>query len=232
MSSLGEHYQAIVIGSRGAIGGAFVRGLQLDPRCTKVIGVSRSSVPGLDLQDEFSIAQCAQLLKAHAPYALIVDATGALAMAGKGPEKRLGDLNADQLLQAFSINAVGPALVLKHFVDLMPVGTPAIYAKLSARVGSISDNRKGGWYGYRASKAALNMILQSAALECTRLRPQLVLAALQPGTVRSDLSAPFVAAQDAMDPDAAVAGLLTTLNGLSPQRGAQFVDYRGQLIAW
>ncbi|MGI9150770.1 MAG: short-chain dehydrogenase, partial [Limnohabitans sp.] len=107
-----------------------------------------------------------------------------------------------------------------------------IYAKLSARVVSISDNRKGGCYGYRAAKAALNMVLQTAAIEASRKRPQLVMVAMQPGTVASPLSAPFVAPQDSLTPAQSVAGLLQTLDGLPAQATAHFVDYQGEPIAW
>jgi NAD(P)-dependent dehydrogenase (short-subunit alcohol dehydrogenase family) len=106
-----------------------------------------------------------------------------------------------------------------------------LYAKLSARVGSIGDNHKGGWYSYRASKAALNMLLQTAAIEAARKRPLLVVAALQPGTVASALSQPFVAS-GALQPDSSVSGLLKTLDGLPAISGAHFVDYQGLPIPW
>ena len=111
-------------------------------------------------------------------------------------------------------------------------GERVIWAKLSARVGSIEDNRKGGWYGYRAAKAALNMVLQTAAIEASRKRPQLVMVAMQPGTVASSLSAPFVAPQDSLTPAQSVAGLLQSLDGLPAQAAAHFVDYQGEPIAW
>ena len=151
---------------------------------------------------------------------------------GIGPEKSLAGLQHGHLLRAFEINTIGPALVLKHFAPLLAPG-PAIYAKLSARVGSISDNRKGGWYGYRASKAALNMLLQTAALELQRKQPQLILAALKPGTVRSRLSAPFQAnVEHLLEPEQSVAGMLNALQQLEPVSGAQFIDYQGRPIPW
>jgi NAD(P)-dependent dehydrogenase (short-subunit alcohol dehydrogenase family) len=135
-------------------------------------------------------------------------------------------------MRSYHLNAVGPALLIKHFVPLLSMGQRVVYAKLSARVGSISDNHKGGWYGYRAAKAGLNMLLQTAAIECARKRPELVMAALQPGTVASALSQPFVASSDAITPDVSVAGLLQALDALPAQGRAHFVDYRGQSIAW
>jgi len=166
------------------------------------------------------------------PFHLIIDATGALTIDGLGPEKHMGALNATQLARAFEVNTIGPALLLKHFVPLLATEQRSIYAKLSARVGSISDNRKGGWYGYRAAKAALNMVLQTAAIEAARKRPQLVVVAMQPGTVASDLSAPFVSAQDCLTPAQSVAGLLNAMNDLPAQAAAHFVDYKGSAIAW
>ena len=134
-------------------------------------------------------------------------------------------------LAALQLNAVGPGLLLKHFVPLLVIEHRSIYAKLSARVGSISDNHKGGWYGYRASKAALNMLLQTAAIELARRRPLAVVAALQPGTVRSALSRPFVGDQ-ADAPEDAAQRLLAVLDTLPPQAGAHFVDHRGAPIPW
>jgi NAD(P)-dependent dehydrogenase (short-subunit alcohol dehydrogenase family) len=121
---------------------------------------------------------------------------------------------------------------LKHFIPLLPSKSRCIFATLSARVGSIGDNRKGGWYGYRASKAARNMLLQTAAIEACRQRPQAVFAALQPGTVRSRLSAPFAAGTDAMEPDVSAALLLGTLDTLPASGAAVFIDYQGRPIAW
>jgi NAD(P)-dependent dehydrogenase (short-subunit alcohol dehydrogenase family) len=166
------------------------------------------------------------------PFHLIIDATGALTIDGHGPEKHMGALNATQLARTFEVNTIGPALLLKHFVPLLATEQRSIYAKLSARVGSISDNRKGGWYGYRAAKAALNMVLQTAAIEAARTRPLAVLAALQPGTVASKLSGPFVPAADALTPAASAAGMLAALDALQPTGRAQFVDYRGGMIPW
>jgi NAD(P)-dependent dehydrogenase (short-subunit alcohol dehydrogenase family) len=231
MLSLPEGYRAVVFGASGALGQAFVQALQHDPRCAKVCGVSRQSSPGLDLLDESSMAACAQALAARGPVHLALDATGALTVKGRGPEKRLDELDAEHLLDAMALNAVGPALLIKHFSPLMAPGQRVIWAKLSARVGSIEDNRKGGWYGYRAAKAALNMLLQTAAIELVRRRPLAVVAALQPGTVQSALSKPFVG-NDAMRPDEAAQRLLTVLDALQPNGRAQFVDHQGQAIPW
>ena len=231
MHSLPEGYRALVFGASGAIGQAFVQALQSDPRCAKVCGVSRQSSPGLDLLDESSMAACVQDLAAQGPFHLVLDATGALTLNGRGPEKRLDELDAAHLLHALHLNAVGPSLLLKHFLPLLASGERVMWGKLSARVGSIEDNRKGGWYGYRAAKAALNMLLQTASIEIARRRPLAVVAALQPGTVQSALSQPFVG-QDALHPNESAQRLLATLDGLQPTGRAQFVDHQGQHIPW
>lgn len=231
MHSFGSAYRAVVVGASGAIGQAFVRALASDPNCVNVIGVSRRSHPGFSLESETSMAQVARALHEHGPFELIIDATGALTLNGQGPEKHLGALNTAQFQRAFEINTIGPALLIKHLSPLMATQR-GIYAKLSARVGSISDNKKGGWYSYRASKAALNMVLQTAAIEIARKNPNAIVAALQPGTVASPLSAPFVAPENALSPDTSVRGMLTTLDQLLPTGSAQFYDYKGQAIGW
>lgn len=231
MHSLPEGYRAVVFGASGAIGQAFVQTLQSDPRCANVCGVSRQSSPGLDLLNESSIAACAQVLAARGPFHLVLDATGALTLNGRGPEKRLDELDAAHLLQALHLNAVGPSLLLKHFLPLLASGERVIWGKLSARVGSIEDNRKGGWYGYRAAKSALNMLLQTGAIEIARRRPLAVVAALQPGTVQSTLSQPFVG-DNALRPTESAQRLLAVLDGLQPTGRAQFMDHLGKAIPW
>ncbi|HUU73409.1 MAG TPA: SDR family NAD(P)-dependent oxidoreductase [Burkholderiales bacterium] len=232
MQSLPAGYKAIVLGATGAIGGAFVKALTDTPECDSVIGLSRHGEPPLDITNEESVADHAQALKPLAPFHLIVDATGALHMDGVGPEKRIDDIQAERLMRAFMVNAIGPALVMKHFTPLLPMHSRCVFAKLSARVGSISDNRKGGWYGYRASKAALNMLMRTAAIEVARKRPEALMVALQPGTVRSNLTKPFVAGDDAADPDTAVAMLLRAIDGLTASREALFIDYNGETVPW
>ena len=232
MKSLPPGFKAIVLGATGAIGGAFEKALLRMPACAGVIGLGRRTDPAFDLEDEASIAACARAVAAAGPFDLIVDATGALHIDGVAPEKRLQDLNADRLSRAFTINAIGPALLMKHFTPLLPAKSRCMFATLSARVGSITDNRKGGWYGYRASKAARNMLLRTAAIEACRQRPEAVFVALQPGTVRSRLSAPFAAGVDAMDPDVSAALLLGAIDALPARGEAVFIDYREQPIEW
>ena len=233
MASLFDHpYKALVIGASGAIGGAFVKAFQADTQCEHVVVLSRASHPDFDLLSATSIQHHAAMCRESGPFHVIIDATGALTMGEVGPEKSLASLQQDVLLRNFQINAIGPAMVLQQFAPLLVKG-PAIYAKLSARVGSISDNKKGGWYGYRAAKAALNMLLQNAAIELQRKNPDLRVVALQPGTVRSKLSQPFLGSvAHLLEPDASVQGLLSAMKSLQPTTGAHFVDYQGQHIDW
>ena len=231
MISLPKDYRALVFGATGAIGAAMVQQLRQDPGCAQVMTVSRHSQPGLDLMHEDSVAACAQALSVQEPFHLVIDATGALTVNGRGPEKKLDELDGAQLRDVLQINAVGPTLLIQHFSPLLATGQRVIWAKLSARVGSIEDNHKGGWYSYRAAKAALNMLLQTSAIELARRRPLAVVAALQPGTVRSALSQPFVG-DAAMDPAESAQRLLAVLDGLQPTGRAQFVDHLGQSIPW
>ena len=235
MHSLPQDYRALVIGASGGIGQAFVQALRADPRCAHVLAFSRGQPIDWDLCDEASLAALAARVQGQVegrgPLHLVVDATGALTLGGHGPEKRLQELDAQRLLRCLQVNAVGPALLLRHLSPLLARGERVIWAKLSARVGSIEDNHKGGWYGYRAAKAALNQLLQTAAIELARQRPLAVVAALQPGTVRSALSRPFVG-EDALAPEHAVQGLLQALDAAAPTGRALFLDHRGQPIPW
>jgi len=225
-------YKALVLGSGGAIGGAFAQAFYADPQCTHVELVSRSSQSGFDLSNEESIRAQATLSNAHGPYQIIIDATGALTIRGVGPEKALGSLNPDHLMQTFVINTIGPAMALRYFSPLLAKGS-SVYAKLSARVGSITDNKKGGWYSYRSAKAAMNMMLQTAAIELQRKNPDLRVVALQPGTVKSKLSQPFTSSySQILEPAQSVSGMLDALKALQAKSGAYFLDYKGLEIPW
>lgn len=231
LESLPEHYRALVVGSSGAIGSAFVQHLRADPRCAHVAELSRSSEPKLDFDDETSVVAAAQALQAQGPFHLIVNAAGMLHSALGLPEKRLAQLNYAQLTETFRTNTLGPALLLAHFTPLL-ARERAVFALLSAKVGSIADNRLGGWYGYRASKAALNMLVKTAAIEVARKQAHAVLVALHPGTVDSALSAPFRGADIGRTPQEATADMLRVLNGLQPADSGGFFSYNGQALPW
>ena len=227
-----DPFKALVIGSNGAIGSAFVDSFRANPNCTHVETVSRESVSGFDLLNEESIRIQALLSNSAGPFEIIIDATGALEIDGLGPEKSLMSINQDHLTNAFLVNAIGPALVIRHFSPLL-AKRASIYAKLSARVGRINDNKKGGWYGYRASKAALNMLLQTAAIELQRKNMNIRVVALQPGTVRSRLSNPFVGTHThLLEPQDSVSAMLEAMKHLSIKSGAHFIDFMGNEIPW
>jgi len=232
LASLPHGYRAAVIGASGAIGGALVQALQADPRCAEVHGLSRSGNPSFDLANEASIAAAAERLRAAGPLHLVVCATGVLKVGPRSPEKRLADIDPATLGQVLAANTVGPALVLKHFHELLALKERSLLAVLSARVGSIGDNRKGGWYAYRASKAALNQLLHTAAIEVARKRPLAVLAALHPGTVQSPLSAAIIGDAEVTTPAEAAKNIWQVLDGLQPDDSGGFFAWDGTAIAW
>ena len=235
MQSLPDGYRALVVGGSGAIGAAMVAQLQADPRCAQVLVLGRSSTPPMDFADEASIAAAAEYVRRQpdfAPLHLLLVATGMLHTASAGPEKRLAQLNYAHLTASFTTNTFGPAVVLAHFAPLLARQERSLFAVLSAKVGSIGDNRLGGWYSYRASKAALNMLLKTAAIEVARTHPQAVLAALHPGTVDSALSAPFRGAQIGRPAPDAARDLLAVLDTLQPADSGGFWAYDGQRLPW
>lgn len=208
---------AVVIGASGGIGAAVTARLRASGRFAVVHALSRSGT-GLDLEDEATLAAAAASIARGPPPTLVFVATGVL-HAGHDPERTWRSLSAEHLLRDYRINAVGPALVARRFLPLLPRDRRAVFAALSARVGSIGDNRLGGWHAYRASKAALNMILRNLAVELARTHPQAVVAGLHPGTVATPLSAPFrkgVAPEKLFVPDVAAERLLAVLEDLTP----------------
>ena len=230
LRSLGPAYRALVIGSSGALGQAFCAALRADEQCVLLRELSRHSDPPLDLQDAPGIAEAARRLAEEAPYQLILVASGVLHDATIRPEKSLAALDAEALQTVFQVNALGPALLLKHFLPLLdPQGAMAL---LSARVGSIADNRLGGWYAYRASKAALNMLVKTAAIELARRKPRARLLSLHPGTVQSKLSQPFSGSAAARPAAQAAAELLALIDRSEPADSGGFFAYDGQRIPW
>jgi NAD(P)-dependent dehydrogenase (short-subunit alcohol dehydrogenase family) len=229
---------AAVFGARGGIGRALCAALAAGG--TQVIHAgSRSgrgpAIPGVrpfafNLRDEASIAAAAETMRAEPPEWVIV-ATGVLTLPdGTGPERTFRRLDAAAMAEVFALNTIGPALIAKHMLPLMPRGRPFTFAALSARVGSISDNRLGGWHSYRASKAALNMLLRNFALEMARTHPESVVVGLHPGTVDSALSAPFqsgLPSGQLSAPDEAAANLIGVLAGLTPEQSGRVFDFRG-----
>lgn len=225
---------AIVVGASGGIGGALYRRLSLQSRFSTVLALGRGSSPALDLTDEESMAAAARHVAGlGGELRLLIDASGLLHGDGMAPEKSWRDLDPAHMARAFAVNAIGPALLMKHFLPLLPRQGRSVFATLSARVGSIGDNRLGGWYSYRASKAALNQFVRTASIELGRRQPAAICVALHPGTVSTPLSAPFVkAGLDVQTPEEAAARLLDTIEGLGPGSSGGFFDHRGDPVPW
>ena len=225
---------ALVIGASGGIGEALLTRLQQDARFAQVLGLSRHSQPALDLLNEASIAQAAaHVAGLGVPLRLLIDATGLLHGQGLQPEKSWQQLDPVQMAQAFAINAIGPALLMKHFLPLLPREGRAVFATLSAKVGSIGDNQLGGWYSYRASKAALNQLVRTAAIELRRRQPLALCVALHPGTVATALSAPFAkTGLQVQAPDHAASRLLGVIGGLQAADSGGFFNHDGSTLPW
>lgn len=240
-TSLRTPRSACVFGASGGIGRALCEALAAGG-CERILAGSRSGAGpqgaafqgfSFDLLDEASIAAAAAMMRAAPPEWVIV-ATGVLTLPdGTGPERSYKRLEAPAMAEVFARNTIGPALIAKHMLPLMPRGSAFTFAALSARVGSISDNRLGGWHSYRASKAALNMLLRNFALEMARTHPDSVIVGLHPGTVDSALSAPFqsgLAEGQLTAPQEAAANLLGVLSRLTPAQSGRVFDFRGEEV--
>ena len=217
---------AVVIGASGGIGAALVAALAGEDVSVRGFARSFAGADHLDLTDEPGIAAAAASLTA-APD-LVVVATGLLHEAANGPEKSMAALDPAWLARQYAVNAIGPALVAKHFLARMPRAGRCVFAVLSARVGSISDNKLGGWYGYRAAKAGLNQLVRTLAIEERRRNDRSIVVGLHPGTVDTGLSKPFqggVRADQLFTPDRAAVQLLDVIDGLKAPDS-------GKLFAW
>lgn len=229
-------HTAVIVGATGGIGSALVEAVYNSGRYSRVHAVSRTVYRGsaaiaahsADVTDEPTIQQVAEAIAADGPVGLVIVASGMLHGTGITPEKSLGAIDPTALVRLFAVNAIGPALIAKHFVPLLPKHGRSLFTVLSARVGSIEDNRLGGWYGYRASKAALNQLVRTLAVELKRTRPEAIALALHPGTVITELPKPFrgdAGKPGTFFPDDAAARLLNVLDDAK-------LEQSGQLIAW
>jgi len=224
---------AVVFGASGGIGGALVRRLQASSNFSRVVGLSRASTPPIDLLTETTLQEAAGFSASHGDIRLVLDATGFLHDGAHGPEKSWRELEAARMARSFAINAIGPALIMKHILPLLPRQGKSVFATLSAKLGSIGDNQLGGWYSYRASKAALNQLVRTAAVELGRRHPDAICVALHPGTVHTGLTSPFQkAGLDVQSPDAAAERLLAVIDRLTSADTGSFLDYRGDRIPW
>ncbi|ABM61696.1 SDR family oxidoreductase [Halorhodospira halophila] len=192
----------------------------------------------LDVTDEATVrAAAAEVQAAEGRLHLVVNAAGLLHDRARRirPEKRLEDVSPEALAALFQVNAAGPLLVARHFLPRLEHGDPAVFAAISARVGSIGDNRKGGWYAYRGSKAALNQLIRTLAVELRRRAPAVTCVSLHPGTTDTDLSAPFqawVPAEQLFAPERTVRQLLAVIDDLAPEDSGGFFAWDGQPIPW
>ncbi len=235
---------ALVVGASGGIGGALTSALAAHPRVGRVFALARDAgaVPGgdkvvpvpIDVEDEATIARAAAFVAERSDALdLVLIASGLLHGPDLKPERGYKHMTPDAFGRLFAVNATGPALVAKHTLDLLPRERKAVFAAISARVGSIEDNRIGGWHAYRASKAALNMVLRCLAIEVGRKRPKAVVAGLHPGTTDTGLSDPFqanVPEAKLFAPAYTASKLLNVLDGLSSDDSGRTFAYDGKIV--
>lgn len=230
---------AVIIGASGGIGAALADTLEEEGNFSQVLRFART-LPApftLDITNETSIRAAAELVRstlAGKPLELVIVATGLLHDDEHGPEKANVKLDPEWMLRSFAVNSVGPAIVAKHFLPLLPREGRSVFAALSARVGSISDNRMGGWHSYRAAKAALNQLMRTMSIELARTHKRAICVTLHPGTVDTRLSKPFqsnVPAGQLFAPDRAAVQLLDVLDGLRPVDSGKCFAWDGAEIA-
>ena len=218
---------ALIIGASGGIGNAITARLQ--QQSVTVTSLSRSE-DGFDLTNPEVVDHV--LSNLSGPFDLILVASGALEIDGATPEKTIRSVSARAMMDQFALNAVGPALVLRHATRLLPRDRRAVFAVLSARVGSIGDNRLGGWISYRAAKAAVNQIVHTSAIGLARTHKQAICVSLHPGTVQTAFTQKYVGRHPAVTPDEAAHNLLTVTAELSPEDTGGFFDWAGKPVPW
>ena len=234
LNKLPDDYNAVVIGDSGEIGRAILDLLARDTRCANAIGLSRRSTPFIDYNSPETLIDAARHVQdTCGEIHLLFIATGILAASdSSSPEKAFNQLTHEGLIEQFSINATGPALALSAFIPTLARQAPCYVAALSARVGSIGDNQLGGWISYRASKAALNQIIRTAAIELRRKNEDAVCVSLHPGTIESDLSRPFARNRFTHSSKDCAQNLINVLSNLTPSQSGGFFDYAGEEIVW
>lgn len=218
--------RALVLGSSGGIGSALMQELSKNH---EIKGLSRTG-DGFDITDAASVE--AHLSAFEGPFQRVIVATGALEIDSFEPEKSLRDVTPQGLSAQFLLNSIGPALALRHAANLLPRSEPAVFAVLSARVGSIGDNRLGGWYSYRAAKAAVNQIVRSAAIEIARTHKQAIVISLHPGTVATKFTEKYLGRYPAVPAAEAAANLVRVMDGLTPADTGKFFDWAGKEVPW
>ena len=234
LTSFPESGLAVVIGASGGIGAAVDAQVRASNAFAQVIGTRRNGSPKLNLTDESDSAALADIISTRGlDLRLVFDATGYLHGPYGGPEKSWSSIDPAAMAHQFAINAIGPALLLKHLLPLFPRQGKAVFATISAKVGSIGDNQLGGWYGYRSAKAALNQIIKTASIELARKRPEAICLALHPGTVATPLSDPFAKKGVRLQtPDESASAMLSVLDKTQPEQSGQLIAYDGTIIPY
>lgn len=217
----------LVLGASGGIGSAVVRACVA--RGDNVVGLSRSA-DGFDVTDAASVAT--HLAAAAGPFDLVLVATGALEIDGAAPEKTIKGLDPRAMMQQFALNTIGPALVLSHAAALLPRDRPSVIGVLSARVGSIADNRIGGWISYRSAKAAVNQVIRTASIELGRTHPEAACVALHPGTVQTPFTEKYLGRHPSVPASEAAENLLAVMDRMTAADTGQFYDWAGKQVPW
>jgi NAD(P)-dependent dehydrogenase (short-subunit alcohol dehydrogenase family) len=237
LPTMGDRLRVIIIGASGGIGKELVKNLDNSDQVDKIYALSRNPEKStsnkiitekLDLSNEDSIQSTSSKLLTTGKFDLCIIATGLLQDKEMTPEKNMKSLKTSSFNKSFLINTIGPALVAKYFIPLLRNDKKAVLAAISARVGSISDNKIGGWYAYRASKAALNMVIKCLSIEVSRKSKNQIILGLHPGTVDTNLSKPFqknVPKEKLFSPDFSALKLLNVINEAT-------VNESGSLLAW
>lgn len=219
--------KALIIGNSGGIGAAVEQALTR--RGDEVTGLSRSR-DALDVTDEIAVAH--RLGALEGTFDLILVATGALEIDGAAPEKSMKAVTAQAMADQFALNAIGPALVLKHAAGLLPRDRRSVVAVLSARVGSIGDNRLGGWVSYRAAKAAVNQTVRTASVELLRSHRHSICVSLHPGTVQTRFTEKYLGRHPSVPAPEAAENLVRVIDGLGPDDTGEFFDWAGKQVPW
>lgn len=222
-----------IIGASGALGSAFTATIKERYKNASIFAFSRTGPDHIDYSHEESIAEAAEFASRQDPLDLVIFAGGILHEGSLMPEKTLKELSKEKFQRIFEVNTITPALVVKHFLPKLNNNAPSFFAALSARVGSISDNQLGGWYAYRASKSALNMIIKNAAIEISRRNKHATVVGLHPGTVDSALSKPFqsfVPEGKLFTPQYSAQKMLDVLLTLTPNQSGKCFAWDGEEI--
>jgi NAD(P)-dependent dehydrogenase (short-subunit alcohol dehydrogenase family) len=217
----------LIIGASGGVGSALAAAYA--SRGDQVTGLSRSQ-DGLDLTDEASVQK--HIGGLDGPFDIVLVASGALEIDGAVPEKSIKFISQKAMMDQFALNAVGPALVLRYAHDLLPRDGRGVFAVLSARVGSIGDNKIGGWISYRSAKAALNQIIRTGAIELARSHKNSICVALHPGTVKTPFTEKYLARHPAVEASEAAENIVRVIDGLGTKDTGRFFDWAGKSVPW